>query len=296
MEDWLHPLLRALHYTLILGLFGATAFPWIGLRGFERPRYGVAITSAAALAPVVSLALMLVGIAAMMGQSVSALERTTIGAMVTSTSMGAAFGLRLALLVAAAAALRSRTPLAAMFYGFALATLPWSGHAAASVGAAGVLHRFSDWIHLLAGGLWFGAIGWFTWLVARAHRADRSNLPLLTAMHSFAPIGIALAGIVAVSGLLNAQLTFGLANSAAVAASAYGLLLAGKLVLVGLMLLCASRHSALVRRAVIENAGANCDHGATLTAARTSLRTELALGLVVIGTVAALGLLSPLPQ
>lgn len=296
MEDWLHPLLRALNYALLLGLFGLTAFPHIGLRNIDDAPAGRSVTILAILAPLVSVALMLVATAAMMGQPVWSLEWSVVQEMISTTTMGWAFALRATLLMAAMFFMRSRTLIAAVLYGLAIATLPWSGHAAAGEGMAGNLHRANDAVHLLASGLWFGAIGWFTWLAASPHRNSALALPLLRAMHRFAPLGVALVVMVTLTGLVNAQLIFGLGSSWTMLSSAYGQLLAGKVVLFGLMLLCAARHANMARKAALTGEQATTDRSTVLSAIRTSLIAELVLGFGVISAAAVLGLLSPMVE
>lgn len=44
--------------------------------------------------------------------------------------------------------------------------------------------------------------------------ARLSAVSLLTVMHRFAPLGVALVAVVSITGLINAQLIFGLENSA----------------------------------------------------------------------------------
>lgn len=122
MADWLHPGLRFLHYALLLGLFGLTAFRVLGLRksavATDADR-GVAVIACALLAPLASATLMLVSIAAMMGQSLSTLDWVSVEAMVLSTDMGWAFIARIAVLSFAAVLLVTRAqralPTAALF-------------------------------------------------------------------------------------------------------------------------------------------------------------------------------------
>jgi len=106
MDDWLYPLLRFAHYTLLLGLFGITAFRCIGLRETlaqqSKRKNNGALAVAAVVAPVLTITLMLLSIAAMMAQPVWQLEGATIEAMVMSTSIGWSFLFRLGLLSAAA--------------------------------------------------------------------------------------------------------------------------------------------------------------------------------------------------
>ena len=303
MDIWLQPTLRFLQYVLLLGLFGWAGFRAVGLGTAdwmpERSDRTTAII-AAALAPLVSAVLMLASIAAMMGQPLTTLDWPMIESMTLSTGIGWAFMARTALLVAGLLALiigrSAGVSIAALCFAAALLTLGWSGHAAATEGALGWLHRLGNGVHLLAAGLWIGAIGWFAHLTAVAHREPGrlSALPLLTLMHRFAPLGVALIVTVSITGLLNAQLTFGIENSAATSTTNYGLLLAAKIAIVGGMLAFGAHNAWVCRRSVGANAGTDQSKGAALSSLRRSLAIELTLGIVVIGLVAILGMLSPM--
>ena len=306
MNDWLYPLLRFAHYGLLLGLFGITAFRCIGLRttlaSQSIPKGNGALAVAALAAPVLTIMLMFLSIAIMMAQPVWQLEWTMIEAIVMSTSIGWSFLFRLGLLSAAAGILilfRRSTfgvPVAAFLFGLALITLAWNGHAAATEGTWGTVHRLSDAAHLWAAGLWIGAIGWFVHLTRVASRQPDLIVPtaLLCDMHKFAPLGVFLVFAVSVTGLVHAHLIFGLDNSADVLRTDYGWLLAAKISLVGLMLLFASRNAILGRRhSRIDQRPAD-DMNATLSKLRTSLAAEVTLALAVLGLVAVIGMLSPL--
>jgi copper resistance protein D len=304
MEDWSQPTLRFVQYALLLGLFGWAGFRVTSLRAEdwlpERSGRTTAIV-AAALAPFVSIGLMLASIAAMMGQPVTTLDWSMIESMTLGTDMGWAFMARTALLVAGLVALVARRKtvglaIAALLFAAALLTLGWSGHAAATEGALGWVHRLGNGVHLLAAGLWLGAIGWFLHLTFYAHREPEhaSAIPLLTIMHRFAPFGVTLVAVVSITGLLNTQLIFGLENSMATLTTTYGLLLAAKIVIVGGMLAFGAHNAWINRGNVAANISAGQSESAALASLRRSLAIELTLGVVVIGLVAILGMLSPM--
>ncbi len=286
-------MLRALHYALLLGLFGATAFPPIGLRDVKLPDIGHAVTGLALLAPLVSLVLMLVGVAAMMGQPLASLTWSTVESILGATSIGWAFLARLGLLVAAVPLTRSHPRVAALFYAAILATLPWNGHAAVSEGAPGLAHRLNDVVHLLAAGLWLGAIGWFTALSWRLRLNPETARWLLMAMHRFAPLGIGLVATVAVTGLANSLFIIDPWLASSLLTSTYGQALALKLALVALMLICAVRHSRISRQELSLPEAETQGHSQALAAVRRSLASELAFGLSVVAVVSVLGTLSP---
>lgn len=299
------PALRFLHYAALLGLFGWTAFRLIGLRGLDRlpfERGAPVLIGATIAAPLLSTALMLTSIAAMMGVPSIALDRAMVEAMILTTDMGCAFLARLALLLAALLALlmRNRTnaarPVAAACFAGALMTLGWSGHAAATAGGLGLFHRVNNGIHLLAAGLWFGAIGWFLYLTAKARRRSTSvpAEPLLAATHRFAPLGVALVAIVAITGLINTQLIFGLENSQSVVKTDYGVLLVAKIALVGGMLGFASHNAWIGRSYAVADDATITDPSIALSRLPRSLVGEIVLTVGIIGLVAVLGMWSPM--
>lgn len=303
MEDWTQPALRFVNYALLLGLFGWAGFRVVGLGAADwvPPRSGRTMAIiAAALAPFVSIGLMLASIAAMMGHPLTTLDWPMVESMTFGTDMGWAFMARTGLLVAGLVALmigrRGGFLMPALCFAAALLTLGWSGHAAATEGAVGWVHRLGNGVHLLAAGLWLGAIGWFVHLSVLAQRGPGrvSALPLLTVMHRFAPLGVVLVATIALTGLLNAQLIFGLENSAATLTTTYGLLLVAKIMIVGGMLAAGAHNARVSRRSVGTNTGPQQGEPAALGSLRRSLAVELAFGIVVIGIVVILGMLSPM--
>ena len=142
---------------------------------------------------------------------------------------------------------------------------------------------------MMAASLWIGAIGGFALMTSNAHKQqdhDQARV-LLEAVHAFAPVGISLVGIVAITGLINANLIFKNADWVSVLATPYGILLAAKICLVVIMLACAKTNAAIGRN----NDTPNED---VISALQKSLIIEFALAFCVIGAASVLGLLSPL--
>ena len=299
------PGLRFAHYGALLCLFGWTAFRLLKLRHLEwlsQDEGRAALTLVAISAPLLSVALMLVSIAAMMGAPLALLDWPMIEAMIIDTEMGMAFLIRLALLIVGLCALlvsragRPTSLIAAMCFAGALLTLSWSGHAAAIEGGLGLFHRMNNGVHLLATSLWLGAISWFLFLTLKAHRQPDliPALPLLRVMHAFAPLGVGLVAAAALTGMINAQLIFGLENSAAVLTTSYGILLIAKITLVGMMLAFGAHNASIGRREVLDQRRETVAPHNALSRLRRSLAGELLLAGGVIGLVAVLGMMSPM--
>ena len=307
MGGWLEPTLRFAHYALLLGLFGWTAFRLTGLRrleGLSQERGSLSLIIAAIVAPLVSIMLMLVSIAAMMGVPFTALDRPMMTAMISGTDMGTAFIVRIVFLASGLCALlylrrtKIALPVAVVSFLAALLTLGWSGHAAATEGAMGLFHRLNNGVHLVAAGLWMGAIAWFLHLTVTGHRQRDpiATQALLSTIHRFAPMGATLVATVAITGLINAQLIFGLINSATVLTTDYGPLLAVKVLLVCGMLAFAAHNAVVARHVANADDRRKNETDVALFALRRSLAGELMSAALVISVVAILGMLSPTPM
>jgi putative copper resistance protein D len=303
--DWLLPALRFGHYALLLGLCGAMAWQTPMLRHLavgDGHRHRPLVVAAAIAVPVLSLGVMLAGIAAMMGQTLTDLDSETVWAMLSTTPTGWAFGVRMALLLAGLAAVTcawnspTGTIAAAAIYALVLLTLGWSGHAAASEGLAGLAHRVNNGVHLMAAALWIGAISGFAASTISVHRRPNqgSAQRLIAAMHDFRLLGTAIVATVASTGAINAQLIFGIENGIAVLAGPYGWLLAGKIALVALMLAFAAFHANRARERSAAGRAAAPHDTLLLPTLWASLTMELALATAVLGITAILGLGSPL--
>lgn len=283
---------RTAHFAAACLLFGAPAFflyggPDVSSRRRDWPR---ATVIAAALAALISGVVWLARQAAVMsGDPADAMRASAIAAVLADTGLGHVWIGRLAALVVALAisltvpASRSRW-LWLILSGLAagdLAALAWVGHGAADEGPAGMVHVIADAAHLLAAGLWLGALP--PLLIMAWGPADRAARSLA----AFSGVGPAAVAVLVASGLINAGFLVGLAALPHLLASAYGRLLAMKLVLFSAMLALAALNRLHITAAVER------DGAAALPALRLSLLLETILGLAVLTLVAAMGVTAP---
>ncbi|MDZ3831720.1 MAG: copper homeostasis membrane protein CopD [Sphingopyxis sp.] len=295
-------------YADLLLLVGIAAFPL-----HSRSAWAAPVT--AALTPLATLGLalatghlLLLG-AAMFGVSPSAIDGAMIGVLIGETDMGTTGTIRigaLALALGAALTMRGRLkPMAvavATAGALALATLAWSGHAAATEGAWGTLHRASDALHLIAAAVWLGAIAALLMHIGRPTGAAGPPLAdTAQTLERFAPVGTACVGVILFTGIVNGVAIAGIDGIGALPETAYGRLLALKILLFGLMLALAAANRWRLTprlRAVSEAAATSAavEPGRALRAIRVSLLLEMAAAAAILGLVAWLGTLAPLPD
>ena len=295
-------------YLDLMVLFGVGAFGLYGLRGHER-RSGAAIALRSLLGGTALLGLLLsaAGLAAlaaaMAGVPLIAVDSASVAMIVTGTAVGTAWIVRMAAcaFVLASVLLASTRPIA-MLSGaglggaLALASLAWSGHAAMREGAAGAAHLGSDILHLLAAGIWVGALVALLLLVSR--RSDRMTSDHLKLSHraldGFATVGTIVVATLIVTGTVNLLLVVGFDQLSGLPWSLYGQLLFLKLLAFAAMLgLAASHRFRLVP--AFERALAAENHRAALAVLRTSLIVEILCAALILALVAWLGTLEPIP-
>ena len=303
MTDWGLVAIRFALYADLMLLVGLAAFPLYSFRRSERedgailPLRGKLLWLAVAALPL-SAAGFAVSSAAMMGVPVSALDFPMLVSMAGDTEQGATFLVRMAALVATIAALlllqRSQTPryAAAMVGGsIALATLLWSGHAAATEGALGGAHRISDIAHMIAAALWIGGIAAFCLLLACSARREEHVTLATRSLADFSRVGTVAVAIIMLTGLFNGYAILG-ADITMLFQSTYGLLLAAKLLLFAAMLSLAANNRWRLTRA-LERTAASGDSEGAWTRLRISVALEAASGAGVLALVAWLGTLAP---
>ncbi len=106
----------------------------------------------------------------------------------------------------------------------AVASLVWSGHAGATEGAAGTVHRISDILHLIAAAVWIGAIGAFLILISpRRVREWPGGLQIAArSLDQFSRVGTICVLVIAATGLVNSQMIVGAENLGRSLGSPYG--------------------------------------------------------------------------
>lgn len=263
-------------------LFGIAAWP-LYVRSAHGDRRLFAVL--AGLGLVLSLASFALTMSEMAGVPIGALDRETIDWIVRDTAFGAGFVVRTAalsvVLLLAIAGWTMRRGIPAMA-GLALATLAWSGHAAATEGMAGTFHRVSDIVHLLAASAWIGALAMLLGMLAGEVRICEAR----AALTAFSSAGTAIVALIVATGLVNGWMILGPAGVPTLPHTPYGRLLIAKLLLFGVMLAMA----ALNRWRLTPRLTAD-DH--IPNALRLSIGIEAGAGVLILALVAWLGALDP---
>jgi putative copper resistance protein D len=174
----------------------------------------------------------------------------------------------------------------------ALATLAWTGHAAATEGAAGLVHRAADIVHLLAAGAWIGALAALVALLFVPEDRDEDIATAEQALAAFAGAGSVIVALIVVSGTINSWMIVGVGGLATLPSTLYGQLLIAKLALFVAML----GHAAVNRwrlTPALERARAAGEAALAVRAIRISVVSELAAAATILALVAWLGTLEP---
>lgn len=248
-------MLIAVRFALYLDLmlvFGLPLFSLYTLRGVEqRAGYKVISSGTSVVLSLAGAALAVLGMlllaANMSDVSILQVDHETIDALINGTATGTAGKFRVAALLAALPAIgmlraspRLLSTALSCLGAVALGSLAWTGHGAADEGSAGILHLAADIGHLLAAGVWVGALVGLVLLLCRARlRSEDQHVRIALAHHalaSFATVGTFTVAVILLTGLVNSWVLVGVENISLLWDSLYGRLLILKLVIFGGML------------------------------------------------------------
>lgn len=239
--------------------------------------------------------------AALSGDAADAIDAAALWSIASETRFGLACSTRLALLLLAVSVCflvgRPRALCwAQVILGSAITmSFAWTGHGATGIGTSGGVHLAADLLHLLAAGIWTGALVPLAVLAFRAARsADvRESRQLSSGLQGFSAVGVWIVGVLAFSGILNSAFLLDLSHWRDALHYPYGRVLAVKLLLFAAMLGFAALHryrttsllETAMPRAVLPMIPAR--------AACSSLLLETVLAALVLGAVSILGTLAP---
>jgi putative copper resistance protein D len=195
-------------YADLMVLAGVTAFSLYALKPEERGTALLPLAKPAFLLSLLGLLLsgggMIALVAAMTGTSLWAVDGSAFREIVTQSAIGSAWVVRMAAVAIAllAALALGRIPHLARYCllasaVLAIATLVWTGHAGATEGWTGTLHRLSDIVHMLAAAVWIGGIAAFAWLLFQplAHQSDAQIRIAHRALEQFSRVGTLAVGV-----------------------------------------------------------------------------------------------------
>jgi putative copper resistance protein D len=225
-----------------------------------------------------------------------ALRPDAIAGVIADTQFGRVSALRLGLALAAGLLLRVAKPSRGLWLGAAVlgagiaASFAWTGHGAADEGAAGVLHLVSDVLHLVAAGIWIGALVALSGLLLQPGAGDA----LHGALKGFSGLGSLVVAVILATGLVNTWFLVGPAHLAGLVGAAYGRLLLAKVAvfLAMLGLAAANRFRLTPRLGLALRSGVSPE--AAIAALRRSVLAETAAALLVLLLVSLLGMIAPL--
>lgn len=304
MSDSIGIALRFSLYVDLMLLLGLPLFGLYSLKGRERVSgavlpFRLMLAGTAALGLLLSIASMVVMASAMSGETAFAELRPHVEMMVLETDMGLAWVVRIVALVVGGLAvmLNHRAPgvgllVATIAGGIALASLAWNGHGAMDEGIRRVWHFTTDILHLLAAGVWLGALVALA-LMAKANvlqTEERIRL-LARAVTRFELVGALIVVVITVTGVVNYLFIVGLELDD-LFLSTYGILLFIKVTLfAGMLVLAALNRFHL--GPFLQRSLRNGQYWVAANALRRSVVMELAAAVLIVGLVAWLGTLSP---
>lgn len=205
-------LCRWLHFAALMQVFGVSCFigfltPSVYRARMRDTMHGILTWSA--VITLLTAVMMVVLQAGMMGDGWRDSIRPAVWQAVMQTSFGQVWRYQLcfsALLLFCLPERKGRERAAFFLASALLITLAWTGHAAATPGIFGTLHRLNNSLHLLCAGYWAGGLYPFWRIVRYLRNPAGDSAAAVTALIHFSFWGhLAVAGVV-LSGILNGGL------------------------------------------------------------------------------------------
>jgi putative copper resistance protein D len=218
--------------------------------------------------------------------------------VVSKTHFGIVSGIRLALAVFLAASLslgrsaRWTHWIASALAVALVATIAWTGHAAATLGSIGILHLAADALHVLASGAWVGGLPALGLLLVLARRYDDPAWAAAArdATLRFSTLGLVSVGTLLATGVVNSWFLVG--SFRALVDTEYGRLLLIKIGLFAAMLSVAAFNRLLLtpRLSLPSQDGLR---KRALRCLSLSSFIEMTIGLAIFAIIGALGTMHP---
>lgn len=292
---------RFVHFAAAMALFGAPLFllcaPAAGASEDRRAAEQVVarlVRVAVPLALASALAWAGASLVAITDDGWSLLDPSALSGFFLETGFGAVWLVRLALLallalvVSAGGAGRRSAPVVAVAAGFLLVSLGPLGHAGAGHGVRKVVLLTAHALHVLGAAAWIGGLLPLiallnAWRAAEPDAGARRAGPIL---RRFSLVGMIAVALVAAGGIASAALH--LEGFGALATTAYGRMVLGKIVLFAALLALAARNRHLSGR--LRQGG---DVRGDLSRVGRNSKAEIALAGLVLLAAAALGMSDP---
>lgn len=281
MADWIMLALRLGLYLSLGLLAGIPLFRCLAMRD-RSPVSRVLVIVLAIVGAIFSVMWLLASAVIMGGTPITQPDWLAVDIIVNQTPMGLALKVRLVAL-ALMVFLPTRPALLLLPASIAIATLAWTGHAAASEGSLGIIHLASDIVHMLFAATWLGALASFITGVFGPMR-DATQAEHLA---RFALPGTVIVAGLIVTGIYNLVMIVGFAQISWLVYSTYGALLTLKLLAFAGMLGLAAANRWLLTPYLVAGSGSRIGW------LRVTLVVEAALWVGIAIAVARLGMLDP---
>jgi putative copper resistance protein D len=290
---------RFLHFSAVLLLFGAAAFPLYAYREGERGARTDALFDqlrrylipAAVLALLSAISWLCLTSANMSGSLANAVNPAILAIVIRETDFGKIWIWRIALSAVLVVLFwpkrRSEVLALAQIAGAALllTSIAGTGHAGADATPWGTFHVAADSLHLLAASAWLG--GLLPLAIVLAHPSP--DIPgSVDVLNRFSGMGTLAVAALVLSGIINSLFQVG--SIEIFVTSLYGRILIVKLGLFAVMLRYAAANRFNLVPALAKAPG---EPGAALARLRKHVAIEQVLGVFVLGVVAFLGTLAP---